>query len=208
MEEILRNILMGLALAAPIGPASLAVIQAGLSGGFLRAFKTGLGITTADTTYMLLAFFGFARWVNIPWVRGVILSIGTLVLFYLGIQSILKRGNQIDFNATSEKTSGPPFLLGFMVNISNPLAAVFWLGIFGSLISTSEIEGASFSGLLRGASIMIGILSWHTTMSVLTHWGKRFINPKFASIISIAAGLALLLFAVRFAVDAYKSFFL
>jgi L-lysine exporter family protein LysE/ArgO len=208
MEEIFRNILMGLALAAPIGPASLAVIQAGLSGGFLRAFKTGLGITTADTTYMLLAFFGFARWVNIPWVRGAILSIGTLVLFYLGIQSIRKRGNQIDFKATSEKTSGSPFLLGFMVNISNPLAAVFWLGIFGSLISTSEIEGASFSGLLCGASIMIGILSWHTTMSVLTHWGKRFINPKFASIISIAAGLALLLFAVRFAVDAYKSFFL
>jgi L-lysine exporter family protein LysE/ArgO len=207
MDEILRNVLMGLALAAPIGPASLAVIQAGLGGGFLRAFKTGLGITTADTIYMLLAFFGFARWVNIPLVKGVILSIGTLVLFYLGIQSIRNQGKQINIQKDSGKSTGPPFLVGFLVNISNPIAAIFWLGIFGSLISTSEIEGASYAALLRGASIMIGILSWHTSMSVLTHWGKRFLNEKYARVISFAAGLVLLLFGLRFAINAYNALF-
>lgn len=204
MDEVLRNIFIGLALAAPIGPASMAVIQAGLGGGFLRAFKTGLGITAADTTYMLLAFFGFARWVNIPSVKGVILLIGALVLFYLGIQSIRNQGLQINLQDSSRKYSGPPFILGYMVNISNPVAVVFWLGIFGSILGTSKLTSSSYAGLIHGASIMIGILSWHTFMSVLTHWGKRFLNKKYVSLISIAAGVALLVFAFRFALNAYQ----
>ena len=54
MNEIVRNILLGLSLAAPLGPSSVAVIQNGLKWGFRRAFLTGTGVTLADTTYLVV----------------------------------------------------------------------------------------------------------------------------------------------------------
>ena len=56
MDLVLRNILLGISLAAPIGPSGVAVIQNGLR----RAFLTGLGVTLADATYLLVVFFGIS----------------------------------------------------------------------------------------------------------------------------------------------------
>ena len=60
MDLVLRNILLGISLAAPIGPSGVAVIQNGLRRGFRRAFLTGLGVTLADATYLLVVFFGIS----------------------------------------------------------------------------------------------------------------------------------------------------
>jgi threonine/homoserine/homoserine lactone efflux protein len=92
--------------------------------------------------------------------------------------------------------------VGYLVNISNPIAVVFWLGIFGSLISASGEAAAETTALQQGLAILAGILTWHTSMSMLTHWGKRFVNERSARIISIVAGLALIGFGLRFAYNA------
>jgi threonine/homoserine/homoserine lactone efflux protein len=205
VDEIIQNILLGIALAAPIGPAGVAVIQSGLRWGFRRAFLTGLGITTADLTYMLVVYFGLSGFIQIEWVKIAIWSMGALVLFYLGVQSIRDGGRKIDFEGTSAATARNPFLVGYLVNISNPIAVVFWLGIFGSLIGSVESAGSGSEALLRGLSILIGILSWHTTMSALTNWGKRFVNDKTARVISIIAGVALIGFGLRFAYNALSA---
>jgi threonine/homoserine/homoserine lactone efflux protein len=196
MGEALRNYLLGIALAAPIGPASITVIKTGLRWGFMRAFPTGLGITTADLTYMLIVYFGLANFVAIPVVKIAIWSVGTIVLLYLGVQSLREGGRNVDLDDSSVNSSRNPFLVGYLVNISNPLAVVFWLGIFGSIVS--EVSATGIHPLLKGACILLGILTWHTMMSILTHWGKRFINLKTARIISIIAGVALLIFGLRF----------
>jgi threonine/homoserine/homoserine lactone efflux protein len=196
MGEALRNYLLGIALAAPIGPAGITVIKAGLRSGFMRAFPTGLGITTADLTYMLIVYFGLANFVTIPVVKIAIWSVGTIVLLYLGVQSLREGGRNVDLDDSSVNSSRNPFLVGYLVNISNPLAVVFWLGIFGSIVS--EVSATGIHPLLKGACILLGILTWHTMMSILTHWGKRFINLKTARIISIIAGVALLIFGLRF----------
>ena len=93
------------------------------------------------------------------------------------------------------------------MNISNPMAAVFWLGIFGSLISFgSGGTNPGLEDLVRGLSILIGIMSWHTMMSLLTQWGRKFINEKTARLISIVAGILLIVFAMRFAFFAVSTF--
>ena len=199
MDEVLRNILLGITLAAPIGPASVAVIRNGLCGGFQRAFLTGVGVTAADLTYMLVVFFGISGFTAIPLVKVTIWSMGALVLFYLGWQSIRDGGKRIQFDNPEVPLGRNPFLTGYLVNISNPMAAVFWLGIFGSLISIGAGgKNPGIEGLLRGLAILIGILVWHTTMSILTQWGKRFVNKKTARVISIAAGILLIVFGLRF----------
>ena len=205
MNDILRNILLGISIAAPIGPASLAVIQNGLRRGFLRAFLTGLGITMADATILLVIFFGLSGFVHLPLFRFLIWTLGTIVLLYLGIQSIRESLGKIDLERTTVSTTGNPLWVGYLVNISNPLAIVWWVGIYGSLLGASAGSSAKLDALLSSATILIGILCWHATMSLLTHWGKRFLNERTARYILVVAGLALILFGMRFAYNAINA---
>jgi threonine/homoserine/homoserine lactone efflux protein len=205
MNEIIRNILLGLTLAAPLGPAGVAVIQNGLKGGFRRALLTGIGVTLADTTYLLIVFFGLAGLMTIPAVKILVWACGALVLFYLGIGSLREGtragGRRIDFEGAARPAppARSPLLVGYLINLSNPIAIVFWVGIFGSLLGSMSGEVSRTSALLTSSTILVGILIWHTTTSLLTHWGRRFLNERTARVISVLAGLALIGFGLRFA---------
>lgn len=205
MHEIFRNVLLGISLAAPLGPSSVAVIQNGLQRGFLRAFLTGLGVTMADATYLLIVFFGLSSFVSIPVVKVLIWTLGACVLLYLGIQSIRGARRKLEFDKTTVSFTRNPVSAGYLVNISNPLAVVWWLGIFGSLLGASAGGVAHINALFNSSAILIGILLWHSTMSVLTHWGKRMLNETTASYISIIAGIVLILFGLRFAYNAFST---
>jgi threonine/homoserine/homoserine lactone efflux protein len=125
MEAILGIILLGISLAAPIGPAGVAVIQSGFRHGFLRAFLTGLGVTTADATYILIVFFGLSSMMDHPVVKVLFLSGGAFVLLFLGYQSITASRREFSEGPASESKGRNPFLIGCMVNLSNPIAAVW-----------------------------------------------------------------------------------
>jgi L-lysine exporter family protein LysE/ArgO len=215
MNDILRNILLGITLAIPIGPASLAVIQTGLRAGFLRAWLTGLGVTLADTTYLLVVYFGLSGFMGIPAVKVVVWILGALMLFYLGWQSLrvirgdgrqLKLSEDTPDISPSRFTGRNPLLVGYLVNISNPIAVVFWVGIYGSLIGAAVAAGGDKTdALVSGAAILVGILIWHTTTSFLSHWGRRVLNEKITLLLSAIAGVFLIVFGLRFAWFAFKA---
>ncbi len=237
VDSFLRNYLLGIMLAAPLGPASVAVIQTGLRRGFLRAFITGLGVTLADTTYLLLVYFGLSRFTTVTWVRVLIWLFGALVLVYLGVQGVrgfkqLAGSEQLSAasgqqTANSEQRSAvsdppttgarrvmaadsrSPLLVGYLVNISNPMAAVFWLGIFGAMAGAAAAGGSATQAgaLLGGFTILLGILTWHTSMALLTHWGGRLLNDRSLHYVSLVAGLALIFFGLRFAWFALAAIF-
>lgn len=207
MSSIARNVILGITLAAPLGPAGIAIIQTGFRQGFLRAFLTGIGVTMADTTYLLVVYFGISSYISLPLVKISIWTLGALVLMYLGIQSLRDARRRRDLETMAVSTSRNPLLVGYVVNISNPIAIVWWVGIFGSLLGASTNGSDRIGALLSGSTILIGILSWHSLMSLLTHWGKRFLNERTAKCISIIAGLALIMFGLRFAYYAARTVF-
>jgi len=205
MDDILRNFLLGITLAAPLGPASVAVIQNGLQRGLQRAFFTGIGITMADATYLLIVFFGLTSFLNTPTVKVLFWTFGVIVLIYLGIQSLREGGTFVNNQPAALTTNRNPLLTGYMINISNPLAVVWWLGIFGSVLGTLETGASRLSALAYSFAILAGILFWHSLMAILTHWGKRFLNRSTLRLISIIAGIALIMFGLRFAYYAIET---
>lgn len=204
-EILLRNILLGITLAVPVGPAGVAVIQTGLRHGFRRAFLTGLGITLADTTYLLLVFFGLAAALDNLWIKVAIWLFGAAVLINFGIRSLRESGSNAGQVSGAAVTARHPLVSGYLVNISNPIAIVWWIGVFGSLLSESAGTLSRLQALGLSASILIGIMSWHTTTSLLTHWGSRYLNAGVMKWVTRAAGLALTLFGLRFAFFALEA---
>lgn len=198
MNIILRNVLLGISLAAPIGPAGVAVIQNGLRHGFLRAFLTGAGVTLADATYLLLVFFGLSAFIEVTLVKVSIWFLGAAALVYFGLRSLRDAMASTQSNRPIVVTARNPLLVGYIVNVSNPIAIVWWLGVFGSLLAETASSVSRLNALGLSATILVGILLWHSTVSFLTNWGGRFLNARTSRFISLAAGLALLAFGLRF----------
>ena len=81
---LLQNILLGLSLAAPIGPVNVEIIKRGLNSGFKQAFLTGAGAMCADATYLILIFFGLTSFLNFDFMKIFLGIAGSIILIYLG----------------------------------------------------------------------------------------------------------------------------
>lgn len=204
MDTIVRNVLLGISLAAPLGPSGVTVIHTGLRRGFLPAFVTGVGVTLADATYLLIVYFGLSGFMSRPLVNIVVLGMGTLVLIYLGIQSMREAGKGFDIDTQSPASTRNPLLVGYLVNVSNPIAVVWWVGVFGGLLGLTPGGGQSIRALGLSATILIGILAWHTSTSALSHWGRGFLSSGFTKGVSIVAGISLIQFGLRFGYQAIR----
>jgi threonine/homoserine/homoserine lactone efflux protein len=205
LNIIFQNILLGLSIAAPIGPASIAILKSGFRGGFRAAIKVALGVVSADVTYVLVAYFGLARLITIPAVKTAILFFGMLVLAYLGYQTMKDAAKNVDVEVNSLLSKKNLFLQGYAVNISNPMAVVWWLGVIGSILATTAQDGSSLVTLAYTLTIVLGIFIWHTGLSLVSHFGQRTFSSKVVKTISIISGLVLIGFALRFGYNAFLS---
>jgi L-lysine exporter family protein LysE/ArgO len=199
LDLIVRNVLLGISVAAPIGPASLAIIQAGVAAGFGRAFTTAVGVVLADASYLLVVFFGMATLVDRSAVRIGLWFGGAAILIYMGLRSLTGMTSGVTLTEDQHSLGTSPLLVGFAVNITNPLAVVWWLGIFGSLLAEGTVSSSTWQSLALASSTLFGILLWHTAISLFSHGGRRWLDGRLLRLVTGAAGLALIGFGLRFA---------
>lgn len=55
---LIKGIILGFSIAAPVGPIGLLCIQRTLNRGKLSGFISGIGAATADAIYGIIAVFG------------------------------------------------------------------------------------------------------------------------------------------------------
>ena len=187
---IIRYILLGLSLAAPIGPVNVEMIKTGLRTGFSPAIFIGLGAMTADITYLLLTYFGLSRLLVFPVTRLIVGVFGVAVLMYLGAVSIKESFAKLSIQA-SDKGKKHAYSKGFFIAISSPMTIVWWVGVFGSMVASST----KTVSLLSCFAIMIGAALWVFSICALLHFGKRMVNEKSLRAASFLAGCALIWFA-------------
>ena len=207
MDIIIQNILLGITIAAPVGPASITIIKNGFKGGFFPALKTALGVISADITYVMIVFFGISWFVTIPVVKIMIFTFGCIVLLYLGYLTIKSADKEQDIDDNKKSVYKNQFIQGFTVNISNPIAVVWWLGVFGSTLASSTQEGNRMLALIYSLFIILGILFWHLGLSIVSSYSARLLNRKVLKYIAIVSGIILILYGLRFGYNAVVSIF-
>jgi len=89
---LLKGLLIGFSIAAPVGPIGVLCIRRTLAEGRLVGLVTGLGAATADAFYGFVAAFGLTFISTFlvsqqVWLR----AIGGVFLLYLGIRTFLSR---------------------------------------------------------------------------------------------------------------------
>ena len=191
-----QYVLLGIAMAAAVGPVCIETVRRGLKHGFYYAFPVTLGASFADASYLLLVYFGLSDFLKDPVIAKVMWLLGASVLLTLACKSFKGFRDGTQFKEQIKKRNS--FLAGFTLAISSPITAIWWLGIFGGMVAQLPKEAALANGLV----IILGSITWFFFLSALLHWGKRWVNESSLKYVSLAAGIGLSGFGLYFAYNA------
>ncbi|MED1468801.1 LysE family translocator [Bacillus salipaludis] len=207
MNIFLSYILLGLSLAAPIGPINAAQIDRGIRSGFMHSWLIGVGAVVADGVYMLIVYIGVVQFLEAPIVQTFLWLFGCFVLVYTGIESILKAGTlSLEYTRKKEPLI-KSFFSGFFMSISNPLTILFWLGIYGSVLAKTAATSTNGELIIYSTAIFIGLLLWDITMAGVSSSFRNFLTSRLLVMISLLSGLSLIGFGLYFGFQAFQILF-
>ena len=190
MITVIEGIILGLSIAAPIGPTNIEIIRRGLKNGWKSAASFYLGVLVALSTYLIFALIGLSYLTKIPIFNLLLLVFGVLVLFYLS------------YNSIKDFFSKKNFIPGIVLTISNPYVLLFWTGIMGAdIVSNSASINRS---LLLSLGILIGVIIFAFIIIPAVQFGRKYVNQKNFRYVSLASGLILFYFFIKFGIELVK----
>lgn len=208
MNSIFTYILLGVSLAAPVGPVNAAQLDTGIKNGFFHAFIFGFGALSADILYMIMVYFGVGQFIDSPYIKIFLWTFGCFVLTYTGIENLLTL-NKIKINMSSGKRIRlrQALLSGFLISLLNPLTILFWLGIYGSILAQTSVSLQDDQLIIFSLAIIVGVILWDTIIAFLSSGARKYLSTRFLIIISLLSSLSMIAFGIYFGIQAYHTLF-
>lgn len=155
-----------LALMAP-GPDFFIVVSNSLRFGRSVGFMTAAGIASGLIIHVIYSLLGLSFLQNHPEILSVIRVLGGLYLLYLAIP-LLRTSTQVDEVVVDNAKTGfnrtQAFLNGFLTNLLNPKALLFFVAILSSLISSTTPD---FMKVVYGVWIPLSSMLWFMLVASL-----------------------------------------
>ena len=171
METIflLRGLLIGLSIAAVVGPMSVLCIQRTLHRGFFYGLISGFGIATADALYGSIAGFGLTVIASFLtheqiWIRGV----GGAFLIYLGIKSLLSPPAKRAASPLKAGSFVGAYVSTLLLTLTNPTTILSFAAIFAGLGVGSD-HNDTMTALLVVTGVFLGSALWWLILTGAVH---------------------------------------
>ncbi|MFO1215264.1 MAG: LysE family transporter [Burkholderiaceae bacterium] len=156
-----QSLLIGLSIAAPVGPIGLLVIQRSLQRGARVGLATGLGAAVADALYGAVGAFGVSWIIDALVGARVPLALGGGA-FLLWLAWRLWRSQPADRAAPAAGGGLLQCFAGtFVLTLSNPATIFSFIAIFGTL--GARLAGGSPWTLVAG--VLLGSALWWLLLS-------------------------------------------
>lgn len=159
-----RGIVIGFAIAAPVGPIGLLCIQRTLQDGRKYGFVSGLGAASADGIYGAIAGFGLTFVSSFLVAQQLWLAlIGGLFLCYLGVKTFLSEPAK---KAVYAQRDGlfKAYASTFILTLTNPITILSFVAIFAGLgLAAADQDYAEALTLVAG--VFTGSVSWWLLLS-------------------------------------------
>lgn len=193
----LKGLIIGFAIAAPVGPIGILCIQRSLHHGFKIGLMTGLGAASADGIYGIIAAFGLTAISSLLtthqfWIQ----FIGGLFLVYLGIKLFIAAPPEKAAIKNTEKSAWHAYITSFFLTLTNPATILSFVAVFAGL-GLGTIHPDYVHAIFLVLGIVLGSAIWWLVLSS----GIAFIlhhkmNDKSMQIINWISGSILIAFRV------------
>jgi threonine/homoserine/homoserine lactone efflux protein len=194
-----RGFLLGLSIAAVLGPIGLLCVRRTLVSGFAVGFVSGLGAATADAGYAAIAGFGVSAVAAVlvdqrVWLRAV----GGAFLVYLGLRTMRAMPAQRVVRAEVGATR----LVGaytstLALTLSNPMTILSFAGVFAGIGLGSLSAASADAALALVLGVFGGSATWWLVLASLTTRLRSRLTTRRLRVVNLASGLLILVFGVQ-----------
>lgn len=202
MLFFLKGLIIGVIVAAPVGPVGVLCVRRTLTHGRMTGFISGIGAASADVIFGAIAGFGLTAVTqflleNRFWIQ----LVGSLLLFFLGYQAFRSKPPQ-STNGNNNKSMLSAFTSTFLLTLTNPLTVFSFMGIF-AVVGVDETYNM-ISALILVAGVFLGSVVWWLSISMgISLFRHRF---KLQSLVWInrISGFLLIGFGILIVLDLWS----
>ena len=188
-----RGFILGLTIAAAVGPITLLVIRRTLGSGWLVGMAAGLGVATADATYGAIAAFGISAaselLVSLARPLGLI---GGAVLLVIGTRAV--RDAHVPPVATPATTRGlaRAYVSILGLTLTNPLTIL----LFAALVVSVGVPASTTAAASLWVGLALGSAGWWLICVSAVAALRTRISPSLLRSITIVSGVIIAVFGV------------
>ncbi len=192
LSLILRGFIIGISIAAPVGPIGILCIRRTLSEGRLTGLLSGLGAATADMIYGAIAAFGLTVIMNTLIDQRVWLQlIGGLFLLYLGIKTLLSKPSEEAAQINRSGLAGAYFSTLFLT-ITNPMTILSFIAIFAGTMPPNTTG----TPLVLVAGVFAGSATWWLALSFGVSLMRGRVAPNLMIWVNRISGVVIIIFGI------------
>jgi len=194
IEIIYKGIIIGLFISVPLGPIGMLCVQRTLNRGRKYGMITGLGASTSDLVYTIVALFFISFVADFLETNKIIIQlVASLVVIGFGI--FIFRSNpstQPLPNQTTQQSMLGDYFSSFVLTLSNPLILFVLIGLFARFDFLSSNTNlityvTGIGSILGGACLWWAVLTFFTSKfrHKLSYRGLKTLNRTIGLIILI-----------------------
>jgi threonine/homoserine/homoserine lactone efflux protein len=193
----ISGVIIGLGVAAPVGPVATFIIRQTLTFGLLSGLVAGFSTAISKGFYAWLATF-LSSFIEV-WIDSHsqwFYLISGLFLMYIGVKVIL---THIKYNNNDKKPLEPSlvssFLQTLLLTFLSPMTAILFLGWFNAMGIFHKIETTSdVAAVVMG--VMVGTMLWWTLLTTVVSTVQKKYDLKIFKYINLIAGTVIILFSL------------
>ena len=154
-----KGAVLGLSIAAPVGPMALLCFRTTLARGFRVGVLAGLGVAAGDVLYASLAAFGLsAASALLTGRQGWLGLLGGLYLLWFGLSTALRPRSAGTGDGGS--TGGlAAFATSFLLTLANPPTIMIFAAMFAGL-GLAEAQTGGWPALAVVGGVLAGSGGW------------------------------------------------
>jgi threonine/homoserine/homoserine lactone efflux protein len=200
---LVMGLLIGLSLAAPLGPIGILCITRTLTEGPRLGFICGLGAAAADALYALagtVALSAIATWVIDD--RTALRAIGGIFLVYLGARTFMRPLSALPTPGRIAARLPPgaqaAFKSTFLLTLANPVTLLGFAAMFAGLgvAPVGMISSADSAAAALVLGIFLGSALWWLALSSLIGQLRPYVGPHILTVINRVSGTVLTAFGL------------
>lgn len=197
LDLLVKGIIVGVVVSAPLGPVGVLCIQRTLNKGRWYGFVTGLGAALSDICYALITGYGMSFMDELILKHQMFLQVaGSIMLLAFGIYTF--RSNPVKSLRPTSNNRGSllhNFVTAFFVTLSNPLIIFLFIGLFArfSFVMPGSPLGFQLVGYL---AIVLGALIWWFSITYFVNKVRTRFNVRGIWILNRIIGVVVVIASV------------